>query len=147
MNDSFEHVTDPHEVMKSIKRLLAPNGIARIKLPVYPNIAYDMFGANWYQLDAPRHIFLHSKESLSYLADQHGLMILKREYDSNSKQIVRSFLYSNDVPFWEQSESIVNQFFTPEIIADLEASCKEANQNEYGDHAVFYFVHSDHPLL
>ena len=145
MNDSFEHVADPHDVMSSIKRLLAPKGIARIKLPVYPNIAYDMFGTDWYQLDAPRHLFLHSRESLAYLAKEHGLMILKIEYDSNSKQIVRSFLYSKDIPFLKQSENIVNQYFTPEAIAELEAFSKEANQNEYGDHAIFYFAHANNP--
>lgn len=141
-NDSFEHVTDPHEVMASIKRLLSPKGVARIRLPVYPNIAYDMFGANWYQLDAPRHIFLHSMASLAYLAKECDLMIAKREYDSNLAQIVRSFLYSRDIPFFEQNEEVIKQYFSSEDIREIEKSCEIANQKEYGDHATFYFVHS-----
>lgn len=140
-NDSFEHVTDPHEVMASIKRLLAPGGIVRFRLPVYPNIAYDMFGTSWYQLDAPRHIFLHSKKSLAYLAKEHGLLIAKKEYDSNVSQIVRSFLYTEDIPFWEQTEAVYSQYFSAEALQDIAESCNIANQNEHGDHAIFYFVH------
>ena len=141
LNDSFEHVQDPHEVMESIKCLLSPNGIARIKLPVYPNIAYDMFEENWYQIDAPRHLFLHTKESLEYLAKEHKLCIVKREYDSGQMQIVRSFLYSQGIPFWEQTEEVVERFFSKEELSNIEESCQIANQNEYGDHAVFYFMH------
>ena len=143
LNDSFEHVTDPHEVMDSIKRLLAPNGIVQIKIPVYPNIAYDMFGTDWFQIDAPRHITLHSKESISALAAEHGLCIIKREYDSGADQIVRSHLYSIGIPLCEQTNDVVYQHFSRETIDDIIESCKMANENEYGDHAVFYLTHAN----
>lgn len=141
-NDSFEHVTDPHEVMDSIKRLLSPNGIARIKIPVYPNIAYDMFGADWFQIDAPRHIILHSKQSMDLLAAKHGLSIIKRDYDSNASQILSSYLYSVGIPLWEQTDELVHKHFSKESLLDIIESCKIANQNEYGDHAIFYLTHS-----
>lgn len=67
MMDSFEHMTNPHEVMDSLGRLLAPKGVARIEIPVFPNIAFDMFGVNWFQLDAPRHIFLYGKKSMEIM--------------------------------------------------------------------------------
>lgn len=142
-NDSFEHVTDPHEVMDSICRLLAPQGIARIAIPTYPNIAFDMFGTNWYQLDAPRHIFLHSKESMEYLTKAHGLKIVQREYDSNNSQVIRSFLYEKGVSFWNQTPEIMGQYFTPDEIIEIEKCSQEANEKEYGDHAVFYIVHDN----
>lgn len=141
-NDSFEHVTDPHEVMDSIKRLLSPNGIARIKIPVYPNIAYDMFGVNWYQLDAPRHIILHSKQSLELLAQKHDLAIIKREYDSNTSQILSSYLYSIGISLWEQTNELIYEHFSQESLEDIIESCIIANQNEYGDHAIFYLTHA-----
>lgn len=142
LNDSFEHVTDPHETMASIKRLLAPNGIAQIKIPVYPNIAYDMFKTDWFQIDAPRHIILHSKESISTLAAEHSLCIIKREYDSSADQIVRSYLYSINIPLCEQTNDVVYQHFSRDTIDDIIESCKTANQNGYGDHAVFYLTHT-----
>lgn len=142
LNDSFEHVTDPHEVMTSIKRLLSPNGVAQIKIPVYPNIAFEVFKENWIQLDAPRHIFLHSKESMDYLAKEHGLTIIKRQYDSKPGQIYHSFLYSLDIPLCQHTNQLIYQHFTENDLQDLEESCNLANQNECGDHAIFYLVHA-----
>lgn len=143
LNDSFEHVTNPHEVMASIKRLLSPNGKAKISIPVYPNVAFELFRENWFQIDAPRHIFLHTKESMEYLAKEHGLIILKREYNSGLPQIVRSYLYSKGISFWKQTNEVIYQYFTEKDLQDLEASCAEANQNECGDHAAFYLTHAN----
>lgn len=143
LNDSFEHVTDPHEVMASIKRLLSPNGKARIGIPVYPNIATELFKENWFQIDAPRHIFLHSKESMDYLAREHGLKIVTQIYDSGLPQIVRSYLYSIGISFWKQTNEVIYQHFTESDLQELEESCKIANQNECGDHAMFYLTHAD----
>lgn len=70
MSDSFEHMTDPLEVLKSARRLLKEDGVLDMTIPTYPNIAFEQFGPYWYQIDAPRHIFLHSKESLAYLAEK-----------------------------------------------------------------------------
>ena len=141
LTDSFEHVTDSHDVLKSIKRLLAPNGVAQIRIPVYPNIAFELFKENWFQIDAPRHISLHTKESMNYLAKKHGLRIIKREYDSAIPQIIRSYLYSIGISFWNQTGEVVSQYFSEQAIKDIEESCKIANQNECGDHAAFYLTH------
>ena len=143
LNDSFEHVTDPHEVMESIKRLMSPHGAARISVPVYPNIATEIFKENWFQIDAPRHICLHSKESMEYLAKQHGLKIVNRIYDSGLPQIVRSYLYSIGIPFWKQTNEVIYKYFTENDLQEFEESCKVANQNECGDHAMFYLKHAD----
>lgn len=143
MNDSFEHVTDPHEVMESIKRLLTPNGIARIAIPIYPNIAYDMFGADWYQLDAPRHIFLHSRQSMEILAGAHGLKIVEVEYNADVSQIFRSYLYSKDIPFWEQRMSMIVDDLGESEVDSIEQLSGEANEKEYGDHAIFCLMHGE----
>lgn len=140
LNDSFEHVTDPHEVMESINRLLSPGGVARIAIPIFPNIAYDMFGTDWYQLDAPRHIFLHSRESMDYLTSQHGLRIVDVTYDSDPSQIFRSYLYSKDVPFWDQTMQMVMEDLGEAEVNEIAAVSKEANEKCVGDHAVFCLV-------
>lgn len=143
LNDSFEHMTDPHEVMESIRKILAPQGVVRMAVPVYPNIAFDMFGEHWYQLDAPRHIFLHSKESMEILTKMHGLRIVKKEYDSNRNQIIRSFLYEKDVPFYDQTPEVVEQYFNLATLKELDKNSDIANENEIGDHAVFYLMHDE----
>lgn len=137
MNDSFEHVTDPHEVMDSAYRLLSDDGILRIKIPVFPNIAFEMFRANWYQLDAPRHIFLHSENSMSLLAKNHGFEIISSVWDSNNSQIVRSFLYSKGVPFVKQTPEVISEYFTQNDLVLMEENSKLANLSKTGDHAMF----------
>lgn len=140
MNDSFEHVTDPHEVMESVHRLLSPTGMVRIAIPVFPNVAFEMFGADWYQLDAPRHIFLHSRVSMALLAKQHGLHIVDVTFDADPSQIYRSFLYAKDVPFWEQTMKMVIDDLGEAEVNEIVALTREANEKGYGDHAVFCMV-------
>lgn len=140
MNDSFEHVTDPHEVMDSICRLLGEKGVARIAIPVYPNIAYEMFGADWYQLDAPRHIFLHSVKSMKYLAQKHKMKVVRVDFNSNAAQIVRSFLYAKGIPFIDQTKEVYTRYFNAQTLNEIEQNSELANQNQLGDHAVFYLV-------
>ena len=142
LNDSFEHVTDPHEVLDSIKRLLAPTGVVQIKIPVHPNIAFELFKENWFQLDAPRHIFIHTKESMEYLAKEHGLSIMKIQYDSNSGQIIHSYLYSIGISFWRHTKQLISRHFTEDDLKGFRESCELANQNECGDHAIFYLTHA-----
>lgn len=140
LNDSFEHMTDPHEVMDSIKRLLAPKGIARIRIPVFPNIAWDLFGVNWYQLDAPRHLYLHSRESMKLLVQEHGLQIVSIQYDSSVSQIVCSYLYEKDVPLNEQNEEYVKRYFNQQSLLEISENVQTANKNGYGDHAAFFIM-------
>lgn len=140
LNDSFEHMSDPNEVMESIYRLLAPNGIARIKIPVFPNIAWDMFGVNWYQLDAPRHIILHSKKSMKYLIEKHCLRLIKMEFDSSIGQIYTSYMYEMDIPYTNHDFEYIRKSFSVDDMKSIQESVDEANRNEYGDHAAFYIM-------
>lgn len=137
-NDSLEHVTDPHEVMESAGRILSENGKMRIQLPVFPNIAFDMFGTAWFQLDAPRHIFIPSLKSVNYLADKHGFKITDIKFNSSNAQIIRSFLWSKGIPFCEQTPEVIYSYFSSDEIDQINGTVCEVNKNGYGDHAIFY---------
>ena len=139
-NDSFEHITDPHDVLDSACRLLAPRGVLKINMPVFPNIAFDMFSTYWFQLDAPRHIILHSRKSMEYLAQLHGLSIQKVEYNSNMSQFIRSFLYMKGISYNEQTSELIRQFFSESDIKEMDQNAVTANKNGYGDHAAFYLM-------
>ena len=64
LGDSFEHMEDPYETLVSVKRLLADGGMCLLSTPLFPNAAYDICGVSWYEWDAPRHLFLHSRKSM-----------------------------------------------------------------------------------
>ena len=134
MGDSFEHMTDPLEALQSAERLISDNGCIVMDIPTYPNIAFDMFQTHWYQLDAPRHIFLHSRKSIEYLADKAGLKVAKFKYNSNNSQIIKSFFYKNGVSFFEITPELIGRYFTVEDIESINANCEECNRNGYGDH-------------
>lgn len=133
MQDSFEHMTDPLAVLKSARRLLTPEGILTMKIPTYPNIAFERYGTHWYQLDAPRHIFLHSKESLAWLSKESGMEIVKYQYDSNNGQFVKSFLYQQGISFHKQA-GFIGQYFSQQDLEKLEEESRAWNQKEFGDH-------------
>lgn len=143
MSDVFEHMSDPLEALQSAARLLKHGGVLAMDIPVFPNIAFDMFGAYWFQIDAPRHIFLHSPKSLQYLERQSGLKMVKLEYDSECGQILRSFLYSMGIPFYEQTQEMFSQYFDEEAKLRMIEITDQYNQMGYGDHAKIYWVHKD----
>lgn len=146
MNDSFEHMTDPLEVLQSARRLLKPDGVLYMDIPTYPNIAFERFGTHWYQLDAPRHIFLHSKESINWLAKASGMKVMKIRYNSNDSQFVRSYFYQHGVPFFEQSE-LLGKYFSRKDFEKFKEEAATWNEKEYGDHMEIYWQKSMVPAV
>lgn len=138
MGDSFEHVTDPLETLKSAARLIKDDGLVEMSIPTFPNVAFELFGPHWYQLDAPRHIFLHSRTSIEYLAEKAGLEVIKYVYDSNYAQMVRSFFYKHGVPFNDISGELINKYFTKEQLESFMSKSEECNKNGFGDHMKVY---------
>lgn len=141
MSDSFEHMADPAEVLQSACRLLKQGGTLYMTIPTYPNIAFERYGPHWYQLDAPRHIFLHSKESMRRLAEAAGFAIAGIRYDANDSQIIRSFFYQQGVPFFEQ-QPLIRQYFNGEELEQLERDVEIWNEQECGDHMEIYLQKS-----
>lgn len=137
MSDSFEHVMDPHEVLDSAYKLLKPDGTIYMTIPFFPNAAFDVFGVNWYQLDAPRHIQLLSKESIAYLCVKHGFTVDKLEYDSNNSQFIRSFLYQEGIPY-NKHEEYFEKYYMAEDVAEMDKASEEANKNAKGDHVKIF---------
>lgn len=143
ISDAFEHMTDPVQVLKSAARLLKPGAVLAMDIPVFPNAAFDMFGPYWFQIDAPRHIFLHSKESLRYLEEQSGMKVVKMEYDADYSWSFRSFFYSMGVPFYEQTRELISRYFTEEDIRGMIKTTRNINRIGCSDHAKVYWTHRD----
>jgi len=94
MHHSFEHMGKPLDVLKECYRLLVYNGHLMIRIPVSDCFAYRKYGVHWYQIDAPRHLYLHTTKSISILSDEAGFEIEKIEYDSGFSQFTISEEYS-----------------------------------------------------
>src|SRR5205085_10674982 len=80
LNHSFEHLPNPLESLLEIGRLLEKDKFALIRIPIV-NFAWEKYGANWVQLDAPRHLFLYTERSFRLLAEKAGFTVEKVIYD------------------------------------------------------------------
>jgi len=130
MNHSFEHMDKPYEILLKCNELLTINGLLLICVPVSDSYAFRKYGANWGQLDAPRHLFLYTTNSLSILAKSTGFTLENIIYDSKSGQFIGSEKYQNAgqkvaVPYRRKKE--------------LQKFAKRLNVLRDGDQACFTF--------
>jgi len=137
MHHAFEHMDEPLAILKNIHKLLNPKGMALIRIPVADCYAWRNYGVNWVQLDAPRHIFLHTVRSMQLLATQSGLRFADVVYDSWSLQFYGSELYKRNIPLRANKEK---EIFTAEELAAFSAEARKLNDKNDGDQACFYLV-------
>ena len=97
LHHSFEHMDQPAEVMRTIARLLSPKGYVILRVPVAGSLAWRRFGVNWFGLDAPRHLFLHTLQSIEILAKQAGLEVLDVIHETDERMFAACEAYENNL--------------------------------------------------
>ena len=97
LHHSYEHMPDTLQIMQQLSRMLSSHGVLLIRIPLCDSLAWDMYHEYWANLDAPRHLFLHTKKSLKIAAQKAGLKIEKIEYDSTVSTFITSELYKNNL--------------------------------------------------
>ncbi len=140
-NHSFEHVFDQHDVLEKVMELLKPGGVCMIRVPTVTSWAWRSYGVDWVQLDAPRHLFLHSIQSMNVLAEQKGFKLENVVYDSFAFQQWGSEQYKKDIALHDENSYAVNPDKSPFSSADIqefETHSKELNASKSGDQAAFY---------
>jgi 2-polyprenyl-3-methyl-5-hydroxy-6-metoxy-1,4-benzoquinol methylase len=138
---SFEHIPDPAGTLEAVYGLLTPDGHCVIRIPTVSSYAWKHYGVNWAQLDAPRHLYLHSVDSMNILAEQAGLDLQKIVYDSTSFQFWGSEQYIKDIPLRDNRSYAVNpkaSIFSKKEISAFAKRAEELNEIKQGDQAIFY---------
>jgi len=137
---SFEHIDNPIENMGKIFELLAPNGVAIIRIPTVSSFAWEHYRTNWVQLDAPRHFFLHSVKSMQTLAEISNLELFKTVYDSTYFQFSGSEKYKNDRSLYEPRPKGLLNFIQRKLKKNqFRKLATQYNREGKGDQAIFYF--------
>lgn len=142
---SFEHVPDPDETLRSASRLLSFGGYCLIRVPIVPSYAWEHYGTDWVQLDAPRHLFLHSLESIRVLAAGSSLELTDVVYDSTSFQFWGSEQYARGIPLADPRSHGRNpgdSVFSEAQIEEFEVRAARLNEEGRGDQAAFYLRRS-----
>lgn len=138
LEHAFEHIPAQRATLDAMAKLLAPGGVIVIAIPVLGQ-AWRHYGVNWFQLDAPRHLFLHTERSFRQLAD--GFNVFDVVYDSGAAQFWASEQYVRDIALMDDRSYRVNpakSMFTAEQIADFGRQAVELNVQRMGDQATFY---------
>lgn len=65
---------------------IAPGGVCIIRVPTCASYAWEHYRTNWAQLDAPRHFFLHARESMRRVGAAAGLELYQVIDDSRHFQ-------------------------------------------------------------
>lgn len=137
---SFEHMSDQLETLRKVRSLLSPEGICILRMPVVPSYAWRQYGVDWVDLDAPRHLCLHSLKSLQILVGQANLKVVKTTYDSTSFQFWGSEQYQRNIPLMDERSYAKNpckSIFSRAEMEEFEKKAKEVNVSQQGDQAAF----------
>jgi len=140
---SLEHMPHQANVFKGISKLLSKNGVCVIRIPVSSSYAWEHYGVNWVQLDAPRHYYLHSISSLGVLAENAGLKVSQIKYDSTAFQFWGSEQYVKNIPLRDKrSLAEGGTIFSKSQLTEYEQKANDLNLSDRGDQAVFFLTHA-----
>lgn len=126
---SLEHM--PLGALASARRIMTSAGLCVVRIPIV-NWAWRHFGTNWVQLDAPRHLFLHSAQSFRLLAEKSGFRVEKVVYDSVDLQFWGSEAHARGISF--------RSVRRPHPLKRMQMRMRAMvlNHNGLGDQAQFY---------
>jgi SAM-dependent methyltransferase len=76
MTEYLEHEPQPRPVLDEARRVLTPRGILAIEIPDISSPLGRLFGPNWWQVDAPRHLTFFSPVALTRLLEEVGFEVV-----------------------------------------------------------------------
>jgi SAM-dependent methyltransferase len=93
MSFVLEHLPQPRETLKEIRRILVPGGRLYISIQNARSLHYRLFGARWFSLDVPRHLFTFSPSTIQRLLSSLQLEMRAVWYDSGTRSFLASLQY------------------------------------------------------
>ena len=143
LHHAFEHMDEPLKVLLRLNQLLKKGKYLLIRTPVMGMYSWKTYKENWMDLDSPRHIIIHTIESIKLLASQAGFLIKKIEFDSNYMSLIGSDQYSKNIAFPEPQSYVVNKEaagYSKEQIDTFKATAAKNDKEAQGDQAAFYLM-------
>jgi SAM-dependent methyltransferase len=132
---SLEHIADHRGTLQLVARRLAPGGFCVIRMPVASSYAWEHYRENWVQIDAPRHFFIHTVNSIRLLGSVCGLELAAVIYDSTEFQFVGSEMYREGRPLANSPRGL----FSRSELRHFRKRADRLNLEERGDSAAFLF--------
>ena len=138
LNHSLEHTVDPQSDLIEIARVLKPGGRAVVRLPTPSSQAYEDYGVDWVQLDAPRHLNLPSRKAMQTMVERAGLKIKESFDDSGELQFYGSELIKRGIGL---SSKGARNNFTQNEMNEFRNRAAELNRQDRGDQVCYILTH------
>jgi SAM-dependent methyltransferase len=141
MHHALEHVPNPVEVLKDIKKILKPNGQILIRIPYVDSYCWEQYKENWMQMDPPRHLYLHSEKSIQIMLKEVGLNQDNVIFDANMYAIVGSEQNKLDISMQEEKSYLANRnssIFSSNQLKKFESISNKSNIESRGDQVCLY---------
>ena len=71
----LEHLHDLQGSLQEVYRILKPNGLFLARVPNFSSLDAKWFNVNWAGLDAPRHLYVFTPETLTKLIEKNGFSV------------------------------------------------------------------------
>ncbi len=137
---SFEHIEDQLGTLAEVRNKLSPSGVCLIRVPI-ATWAWRHYGVDWVQLDAPRHMCIHTPASMAKAAQLAGLLVREVKCDSGALQFWGSELYRKDIPL-VVGERNLSKYFDAKTMKKYAEEAKALNVSGQGDQAAFIITAS-----
>ena len=85
---SIEHLPRPWDVIDQAAKRLKKSGILFVAAPNPDSAQMNVYGKDWYHLDAPRHIYFPSALMIEQIALRNGLRLVERTTDDRLGEII-----------------------------------------------------------
>lgn len=138
---SFEHIPNPKKTLVDAKKILKQNGTILLRTPIL-SYAFERYGTDWFQIDAPRHFFIYSVLALTILLNKMGLHIENYYCDSTENQFTWSRSYAKNVAMVEAKKGLMRTI-KRKLFSQYRKQAILLNEQKKGDQGVFYIRNSE----
>ncbi|MCM3874775.1 MAG: class I SAM-dependent methyltransferase [Pyrinomonadaceae bacterium] len=142
LHHSFEHMPEPLPTLRKAYELVKPGHYLLLRIPLAGSFAWRKYGVNWASLDAPRHLYLHTPNSVQILASQAGFEVAEVVYDSDGFAHWGSELYLRDIPLTDERSpwggNRNQSTFSQEQLTQFTEQDEKLNKSGEADCAAFY---------
>lgn len=134
-NHSFEHMDNQLINLKCFEKLVTGDGIIVIRIPIKSDFFWKKYGVHWFQIDAPRHFFLHTIESFRILCNQTNLEVVDVICDSYAGCMLNCEKYSRDISMRDEEWDTFK--LDNKTMENFKKEVDKLNANNDGDQAIF----------
>jgi len=127
----LEHLADPQRSLEEARAHLNPDGRILVRIPVAGSHTHRLYGADWFNLDPPRHLLVPSRRGMETLAERSGLRTVRVEFDGMETGFLMSEHYRRDTPYTGKPED------DPKLRRHYRRLAEQANRRGEGDQGVF----------